>query len=43
MNCNSCDDTGYVCEECEHADGDCICDDGPYLVLCPECSGGSAL
>lgn len=36
FDCDVCNDTGYVCEECGNADGECACDDGPDLVRCPE-------
>lgn len=41
--CATCGSTGYICEKCHHADGDCICtdDDRPEIVPCPDC-GGSA-
>lgn len=39
IECDTCLDTGSVCENCDHADGDCICEDGPELTGCPDCSG----
>lgn len=39
--CSNCNDTGYICDGCSHADGDCICEDGPELVPCAECSEDS--
>lgn len=38
-DCSTCKDTGYVCAECHHADGECTCEDGPELVSCEECAG----
>lgn len=35
--CGTCDDNGYVCSVCGHADGDCVCVDGPALERCPDC------
>jgi len=36
--CSTCHSTGYVCAQCNEADGDCTCSDGPDLVPCPDCS-----
>ena len=38
-DCQTCMGTGYVCIRCDHADGDCICDDddGPDLERCDDC------
>lgn len=38
-DCATCNDTGQVCDLCRHADGDCICEDGPELVGCDQCAG----
>ena len=38
IKCATCNDTGYVCDVCRHADGDCTCEDGPELVPCDECT-----
>jgi hypothetical protein len=38
-DCSTCGDTGYICEVCEEADGECTCVDGPTLVPCPDCGG----
>lgn len=36
--CDSCDDTGLICSDCEQADGQCTCEDGPgHLIDCPDC------
>jgi hypothetical protein len=37
MTCETCNDTGYVCEICDEADGNCTCPDGPSLVRCDDC------
>lgn len=34
--CVTCDGTGYICKVCEFADGNCVCENGPDLVPCPE-------
>ncbi len=36
-NCPNCNGTGYFCEECLNADGECECIDGPELAPCEEC------
>lgn len=39
-DCDTCHDTGYICEQCREADGECTCDDaddGPELIACPDC------
>lgn len=38
-DCLKCDGTGYVCANCDEADGQCTCDDGPEEVRCDECGG----
>lgn len=40
FDCQTCKDTGYVCDVCREADGDCTCDDGPDLVACDLCYDG---
>lgn len=35
--CEVCQGAGYICEVCNHADGDCTCEDGPELVPCADC------
>lgn len=37
FNCRTCEDTGYVCDECREAAGNCTCEDGPQLVVCDDC------
>ena len=37
VDCATCSDTGYVCDHCGNADGECTCEDGPELVDCPDC------
>ncbi len=44
--CEACRDTGQFCINCLHADGDCVCEDGPLLESCDQCpeeanAGGS--
>lgn len=34
--CVTCDGTGYICKVCEFADGNCVCENGPEQVPCPE-------
>lgn len=35
--CETCGSTGYICQNCKQADGECTCTaDGPDLVPCPE-------
>lgn len=36
-DCDVCHGTGYICDECRAADGQCECSEGPTLVPCPEC------
>lgn len=38
VDCMTCLDTGYVCQVCEAADDECMCEDGPELVPCSDCS-----
>lgn len=36
-DCQTCAGTGYVCDVCRNADGDCTCEEGPELVRCDDC------
>lgn len=38
FDCPTCHDTGYICADCDEADGECECDDGPELIDCPTCN-----
>lgn len=37
--CEFCNGMDYICDSCQEADGDCLCEYGPSLVLCPDCNG----
>lgn len=39
MKCATCDGTGYVCDVCREADGECTCEDGPEVIKCDSCDG----
>jgi len=34
-DCDVCEDTGQVCENCDLPASKCTCEDGPKLVACP--------
>jgi hypothetical protein len=36
VTCPVCNDTDYICENCEQPDGECECIGGPELIACPE-------
>lgn len=40
VGCSTCAYTGYVCDVCREADGNCTCEDGPELVECDDCQEG---